>query len=300
MYQNNQSTIPSFDLQHNSQHVDFALRTMEEIHARQGNTPDLPHRHNYFTILWASKACGQHFIDYREHLIAPNYIFFVNPGQVHQVITFGQPEGLVVMFTRDFLQKNTIPERFISNLGLFSEAADTPPLKVEKIASARLHEIATQMQDCFRSDERYKSESLGAYLKLFLIECNKLAPQPVTTNTQILQSGRIIIKSFKALVEQHFHHWHKVSEYAEKLHISSDYLNNVVKGSIGKTAKEFIQNRIILEAKRMGLHTDLSNKEIAFNLGFEDPSHFSKFFSNIQGESFSDFRKVLEKSLSGA
>lgn len=75
MYQNNQISIPAFDLQHENHKVDFALRTMEEIHARQGNKPDLPHRHNYFTILWASKACGQHFIDYREHLITPHLIF---------------------------------------------------------------------------------------------------------------------------------------------------------------------------------------------------------------------------------
>ncbi|QQS51889.1 MAG: helix-turn-helix domain-containing protein [Bacteroidota bacterium] len=299
MYQNNQISIPAFDLQHENHKVDFALRTMEEIHARQGNKPDLPHRHNYFTILWASKACGQHFIDYREHLITPHLIFFVNPGQVHQVITFGEPEGLVIMFTREFLQQNNIPEEFISNLGLFSETADTPPLKLDKNSSNRLHEIASQMRNSFNSDDRYKSESLGAYLKLFLIECNKMAPQLATNNTQTLQSGRIILKSFKALVEQYFHQWHKVSEYASKLHITSDYLNNVVKASIGKTAKEFIQERIILEAKRMGLHTDLSNKEIAFRLGFDDPSHFSKFFSTSHGESFSDFRSSLEKSMAG-
>ena len=289
--------IPSFELEHNEQQVDFAFRTMEEIHVRVGNTPDIPHRHNYFTIMWASKACGQHFIDYKEHLIRPNYIFFVNPGQVHQVITFGEPEGKVIMFTRDFLTQNMISEDFLVNLGLFSDKADTPPIQVNNKAANKLEVIANQIEETFKSNEPFKSDLLGAYLKLFLIECNKYAPVPEINNTQSLQSGRIILKSFKNLVESNYSQWHKVGNYANDLNISPDYLNNVVKNTIGKTAKEFIQERLILEAKRMGVHTQLSNKEIAFELGFDDPSHFSKFYKNIEGNSFSDFRKSLERNL---
>ena len=290
-------SIPSFELKHNNQQVNFAFRTMEEIHSRMGNTQDLPHRHNYYTIMWAGNVCGQHFIDYEEHLIRPNYIFFVNPGQVHQVVTFGEPEGKVIMFTKDFLSQNMIREDFLTNLGLFSDSADTPPLKVESESVSKLREIANNIEHVFKSNESFKSDLLGAHLKLFLIECNKYAPVPELNNTQSLQSGRIILKGFKNLVETNYSQWHKVGHYANDLNISPDYLNNVVKNTIGKTAKEFIQERLILEAKRMGVHTQLSNKEIAFELGFDDPSHFSKFYKNIEGKSFSDFRKSLERNL---
>lgn len=282
------------ELEHNGQKVDFALRTMEEIHAIRGNMPDIPHRHDYYTILWSKNACGQHFIDYKEHIIRPNLIFFVNPGQVHQVITFGEPEGLVIMFTKDFLSRNLISEDFVLNLGLFSESADTPPLRLEEQYSEKLHNLSNGIYDAFSNNSEYQTDTIGAYLKLFLIECNKIAPQPDFENPQMFQSGRPILKAFKEQVEKNFDNWHKVGKYADALNISPDYLNNVIKNSIGKTAKEFIQERLILEAKRLGVHTYMSNKEIAYEIGFDDPSHFSKFFKNIEGTSYSEFRNSIK------
>lgn len=288
------ANVQSLNLIHENKKVDFAFRTMEEIHERIGNTPDHPHRHDYYTILWANKACGQHFIDYKEHVIQPNYIFFVNPGQVHQVITYGYPSGYVIMFTAEFLHRNAIREEFLTNLGLFSDSAETPPLLVPKESSSRLHEFVINIEDVCHSENPFKMETLSAWLKLFLIECNRVLPVPGDNNPQKLQSSQVILKNFKKLVETNFSDWHKVGNYADRLALSADYLNNVIKSSIGKTAKEFIQHRISLEAKRLGVHTQLTSKEIAYRLGFEDPSHFSKFFKNIEGKSFSDFRISLE------
>ncbi len=293
----NNHGIPSLELYHENEKVSFAFRTMEEIHAKLGATQDIPHRHDYYTILWASRACGEHYIDYKQHLIRPNYVFFVNPGQVHQVITFGEPEGFVIMFTREYLQQNSISEEFLTNLGLFSDAADTPPLQIENKNTGQLKIIVQNIATTFKNKEPFWQEQLSSYLKLFLIECNKYAPEPITENTQSLQSSRQIIKDFKKLIEEKYSEWHKVSFYAQELNISSDYLNSVVKATIGKTAKEFIQNRLVLEAKRLGVHTQLSTKQIAFNIGFEDPSHFSKSFKKIEGLPFSEFRKSVEASM---
>lgn len=293
----NNQNIPSLELRHNGEKVSFAFRTMEEIHANMGDIKDVPHRHDYYTVLWASNACGDHYIDYEQHLIRPNTIFFVNPGQVHQVISFGKPEGYVIMFTREYLHQYMISEDFLTNLGLFSESADTPPLLINEGNSRNLREIVQNIKSVFKAKDPFWQEQLSSYLKLFLIECNKLAPQMNNDNPQRYQASRSILKNFKLLIENNFSNWHKVTFYAEELNISPDYLNSVVKTSIGKTAKEFIQNRLVLEAKRLGVHTQLSTKEIAFDLGFEDPSHFSKFFKNFEGTSFSEFRKSVEESI---
>jgi AraC-like DNA-binding protein len=86
-----------------------------------------------------------------------------------------------------------------------------------------------------------------------------------------------IVFRFKNLVEQRYLEWHKVSEYADKLTISANYLNEIIKKNTGRTAKEHIQNRLASEAKRLSFFTQLSAKEIGFKLGFNDPSHFAKF-----------------------
>jgi len=289
--------IPSYELSHEGEKMLFAFRTMEEIFIRTKGKPDTPHRHNYYTVLWARKACGKHFIDYVEYPIKPNQIFFVSPGQVHNVNTDPDPQGIVLMFTREFLLKNYINEDFIINMGLFSDITNIPPLQIDNKGSKRLSEITKNISEAFRENSPFKNDLIGAHLKLFLIECNRYAIKPETENIQAIQSGKIILKEFKGLLENKFGAYHKVNDNASFLSVSPDYLNNVIKSSLGKTAKEFIQQRIVLEAKRLGIHTHLSSKEIAYQLGFESPSHFSKFFKNIEKKSFSEFRESLQKSL---
>jgi len=285
--------IPSLDLTHQNEKVAFAFRTLEYIYDRTGGKPDVPHRHNYYTVLWTRQACGKHFIDYHEYNMEQDMIFFVTPGQVHQVVTESKPSGFAIMFTCDFLLKNQINHQLINNLGLYAESTGTPPMKVNPFVTNQLEMIVQQMAHCFDNDQPYRQESIGAWLKLFLIECNKLVINNIEQNPQTQQAGGQLLFEFKQLVEEKFQTWHKVSDYAAALAITPDYLNNVIKSTIGVTAKDFIQNRLVIEAKRMGIHTDLTSKEIAFSLGFDDPAHFSKFYKNITGSSFSDFRAEL-------
>jgi len=290
--------IPTQELTHRNEKVFFAFRTMEENHERTGGKPDVPHRHDFYTIILVKNATGKHFVDYVEYQIKPNIIFFVNPEQVHQVVVEGDiPSGDIIMFNSDFLMRYSIDEDFIFNLGLFSCGTGTPPLLIPDGGMNKLIALSNEISDAFTNDEPYKFEVIAAFVKLFLIECNKYAVPSQNLNPQNLQSGRPLIKNFRELLDKHYSDWHKVSDYANALNITSDYLNNVLKSNLGKTAKEMIFQRIILETKRLGLHTELTSKEIAYRLGFDDPSHFSKFFKNETGESFSEFKVQLEKKL---
>lgn len=295
---NVQSDIPSYELKHNDQEVTFAIRSMQEVIKMFGTTKDIPHSHQYYTLIWSQNASGKHTIDYQEYAMGPDDIFFVSPGQVHQIEHTPDPEGWVILFSCNFLSKNYVSDSFIFNLNLFSDVGSTPPIHVHPETAYKLNEFVHHIYDIFNSEDDYKFEKIGAYLKLFLMECMPYAHQPETEeNPQFLQAGRQIVKEFKQLLEQHYTDWHKVSDYATALNISSDYLNNVVRSSIGNNVKDLIQKRIILEAKRLGIHTKYSNKEIAYHIGFNEPSHFSRFFKKIEGKSFSAFREELNKEL---
>lgn len=292
--------IPTQQLTHNNEKVFFAFRTMSENYKRTGGKPDIPHKHDFYTVILVRNATGAHFIDFAEFKMNSRTAFFVSPGQVHQiVIENSDPEGDILMFNDEFLSQNYISEQFITNLGLFSCGTGTPPIDLPLDVVEKLSSLSLEIKEAFAGNSPFKFDSIAALLKLFLIECNKLAIHPIDENPQTIQSGRPIVSAFKDLLNKHYADWHKVSEYATAMNISPDYLNNVIKNSLGKTSKEMIFNRIILEAKRFGLHTELTNKEIAYQLGFDDPSHFSKFFKNETGESFSDFRMALDKKLLG-
>jgi AraC-like DNA-binding protein len=285
--------IYSLDLIYNGTPAQFVFKTMEEIDEVAGGIADDPHRHNYYTVIWPSGATGRHIIDFREYPIIRDHIFFVSPWQVHQVITDPHPSGYVILFTPEFLDKNSIRNDFISNLKLFKDIDETPPLPVSDKMAFILKTFAENMRTAFNSNSEMSLESAGAYLKLFLIECNGHCSLSPGSNLQNIEVSKTLVKSFKELVEKNFSKWHQVKEYAEALNVTPNYLNEVIKTSVNIPAKEFIQNRLMLEAKRMVVYTTKSGKEIGYDLGFDDPSHFSKFFRTNTGQSLIEFKESL-------
>lgn len=298
--QTSSSKILSLELTHKGEGVSFAMRTMQEIHKHLTGKPDVPHRHHYYTVLWATCTTGTHMVDYKEFTIDPGVVFFVSPGQVHRVTTNNAPIGFVFMFTDEFLQQNFIAKEFISNMGLFSDMAATPPIYLNEDGRKNLLHLSQHIEELFNGNDPFKNEAIGAYLKLFLIECNKFAQKDENENTQSIHSSKILLKAFKDAVEESYNQQPKVSDIAATLNVTPDYLNTIIKNSLGKTAKTYIQNRIILEAKRLGVHTNLTTKEISFELGYEDPSHFSRFFKKMEGISFTTFRQELMQEIVGS
>jgi AraC family transcriptional regulator, transcriptional activator of pobA len=284
--------IYSLDLLHDGTPVPFMIRSMDEIFSEQEGFVDEPHRHNFYSIIWSHSATGRHIIDFHEYPIEPNSIFFVSPWQVHQVITGPGPKGMLILFTPEFLQQNSIREDFISNIRLFRDSDETPPLPIHPDMSEKLMLFANEMKLAFGSSDEMKLEIIGAYLKLFLIECNGLCTLMPELNSQNIEVGRSLVQRFKTLVEEHFTEWHQVQDYARELNVSPGYLNEVIGTVLFKPAKAYIQNRLILETKRRSLFTGQSIKEIGYDLGFEDPSHFSKFFKSFTGYSIQEFKET--------
>ncbi|MEM8968105.1 MAG: helix-turn-helix transcriptional regulator [Bacteroidota bacterium] len=280
--------LPNYELQQGDQAVPFSLRTMEAIDQANRGKPDQPHRHFYYTILWSFTATGSHMIDFVDYEIKPDHLFFVSPGQVHQVRTNPDSTGIVLLFTSEFLQMNGIREEFIEQLKIFRTCEENPPLVVSEPQQTTLRLYVEQMQQAEQLTD-YRYEALGAWLKLFLIACNNICDlDPV--NPQQLQAGQTILREFKQLVESHVTQWHKVGDYAEQLFITPNHLNDVVRSLLGQTAKEYIQRRLTLEAKRRAAFETITTKELAHNLGFRDPSHFTKFFRAQTGQSISEFK----------
>jgi AraC family transcriptional regulator, transcriptional activator of pobA len=285
--------INNLELQFDGRPASFVIKAMHEIAMEQCGITDDPHRHNYYSIIFSLTATGSHIIDFKEYTLEADQVFFVSPQQVHQVITDPNPGGFVILFTPEFLQRYSIQEDFISNIRLFRDCSETPPLPVTEPMKTRLLKFATEMEEEFRSDKQMKFDTIGAYLKLFLIECNNHCSLNPLGNTQTIEVGRSLVKNFKNLVESHFKEWHQVKDYAEELNVTSGYLNEVIRESLHTSAKDYIQNRLILEAKRISLYTSKNSKEIGYQLGFDDPSHFSKFFKSHTGSTIADFKSAL-------
>ena len=102
-----------------------------------------------------------------------------------------------------------------------------------------------------------------------------------------------LVRNFKTLLKKWFITKKLVADYASELCVTPNYLNRTVKKITGFTASHHIQQYIILEAKRQAIHSNVSMKEIAYFLGFDNLAHFSKFFKNNSGMNFTSFKKGL-------
>lgn len=274
----------------NDEYSSFRIFRMEEYYANRKGQLTVPHRHNFYTVLIIKEAKGKHLIDFKAYELSGYQIYFVSPGQVHQLIEEDVSVGYAIVFTNHFLVHNDIPECFISDLNLFDTSAETPPLNYTARA-ASIHQFCEAMLACYLAPStRYQYQSIGAYLKLLLIECNHLCTLE-DSHTQWLETGRTKLQAFKKLLNQHFKEWVSVAKYAEALHITSDHLNRVIKSLTAKSAKEHIQERRLVEAKRLLYFSEASAKEIAYELGFSEPAHFSQFFKYYTGIAPSKFRQ---------
>lgn len=270
--------------------LDLEIKLMSELHEKFKGIPDTPHRHDYFTIIWPTKAKGKHIVDFVEYELEPNAIFFISPWQVHQLISTEKPEGYVITFSCDFLNKSKIREEFISDLHLFNEFGKTPPLKMNDEIVANLKQLVQQMIAFKKGTAQFKNDSLGALLKLFLIYCHSSCDAANITDARPEDTGTYNIRQFRHLLNEHYSKEHSVNFYADGINITADHLNRVVKSYTGITAKEFIDDKVILEAKRMVMFSDLNSKEIAYEMGFAKPSNFSNFFKKHTGLNVTEFK----------
>ena len=275
--------------------VHFSISKMEDIYAKRNGRVDEPHRHDYYTIHIINKAKGLHKIDFNTYNLSHKQVFFVAPGQVHQVIENEISVGFAMTFSNQFLIQNSIPLSFIASLNLFQNYGHSPPLKPSTAQFDAIILFANQIYGLFNSEAKMKSLSIGAFLKLLLIECNNICSiNPIESD--IDSTGDNLIRAFKNEVDKNFKKEHSTTFYAANLHITPDHLNRTFKAKIGKTAKEYIQARIVTEAKRLLYFTGLSNKEIAYELGFNEPANFSAFFKKNTNISPSKFRETQIKS----
>lgn len=286
------ASTPVLEIGKSVANVPFEIHTMEWIAQNRFQQNEVPHRHSYFVIIWVKKGAGVHFIDVDKYELEDNTVYCLTPGQVHLLKVNGPADGYVISFTAEFLHLNEDNFNLLFNTGLFYTFSHSPVIKVSEEMSEDMGGIVTKMMKEYDNFFLLRAEILRGFLKIFLIY---LTRQFEGADPQAQQQPRNVelAKKFLSLLEKQFTTKKMVADYADQLAVTPNYLNEVVKKVSGFPASHHIQQRIILEAKRQAAYSDSSMKEIAWHLGFDDVAHFSKFFKNVAGTSFSDFRKEL-------
>lgn len=281
-------TNPLLELSQSVVNIPFEIHTMEWIDQNRRQQNADPHRHNYFVIIWVKKATGTHLIDLEKYQLQDNTVYCITPGQVHQLKTTGPADGYVISFTAEFLSAGEANYDLLFNTGLFYTFSNSPVIKVSAEMSAEMEDAVARMTKEFSNFFLLRAEILRGFLKIFLIYLTRQFERP--PESEVPSKSVDLVKHFFALIEKHYTTKKMVADYAQELAVTPNHLNEVVKKVTGFPASHHIQQRIILEAKRQAVYSNVTMKEIAWRLGFDDTAHFSKFFKNASGESFTDFR----------
>jgi AraC-like DNA-binding protein len=252
----------------------------------------LPHKHNYFVIVWVKKGSGIHLIDLDKYQLTPGTIYCLSPGQIHLLKADEGTEGSVLTFTADFLCMAEDNYDLLYNSGLFYTLSQKPVIPVTEALRVDLEEVMQKMQKEYENFFLMRAEILRSFLKIFLIY--------LTRHTHLLKAehhhsrNSEMVRLFFSSLEKNYTKKKKVADYADELVVTPNYLNEIVKKVSGSPASEHIKQRVALEAKRQAAYSDVSMKEIAYSLGFDDIAGFSKYFKNATGMNFSVFKKNTE------
>jgi len=197
-------------------------------------------------------------------------------------------EGWVVSFTEDVT--HALGDHSGEALARLRSLAEQPVVPLGEPEVSRLDRLCGELHEerfLAREGHRY---AMRGYLALIAIEVVRLAASRARSGTVTLTPADPSVETLRGLVEEHFRRERLLSFYADKLAMTPDRLNDHVKRATGVTAGHLIRHRVLTEAKRQLVFTGAPIHEIAYDLAFSDPSHFTRFFRKQTGTTPQEFR----------
>lgn len=281
------------------QDMEITVHPLEGLHGTQPLRSPL-FRTNYYTFLLIEKGKGQYTIDNQSFELGPHSFYFTNPGHLKSFQIEVLLEGFMLTFSEKFVKQHFSGDFF--TLFPFLVRESTPVMQLNAVISGELALLFEQMLREYKGHSIYKTAILTKHLAILLYKTKELLQSHQAT-VKAPNRPAEIANTFKKLLHENFRALaggvvdkpFSVREFAEHLHLHPNYLTNVVKAETGKPASEWIQDRTIAEAQSMLNNTTLSVSEITFRLGFNDSTHFAKFFKKRTGMTPSAFRQSASR-----
>ncbi|MBO3699095.1 AraC family transcriptional regulator [Roseivirga sp. E12] len=230
-----------------------------------------------FNIIWIKNGKGRYKIDFKSYEAEHDNIFFLAPGQILEVEDEAIRQGYRIAFSREFYYLESGVKDMTRHGLLFNNVYETAAcIRLSESDKVSFERSVENLFEELENPGHSHKELIISYLNVFLIRATRLKRVQYGISHQPIKQS--LIEKFNSLVEQHFKIKHAVSDYADILNISPKTLAKQLQNKYAQTPSEVIQGRLMLEAKRLLRFGESSVKEIAYELGFEDPGYFTRFF----------------------
>ncbi len=247
---------------------------------------------DFFKIIWNRGSAISFDVDGENVPLKQDQMICLTPIQNADLSSL-VGEYYVLMFNREFYCIHENDQEVSCEGLLFWGSSELPVITLDEHEKPKFETLFQVFMDEMNTKDGIQGEMLRMLLKRLIIKGTRLARKQLFPN-KVGSKQTELIRRFNILVEQHFREYHQVSDYAKMLYKSPKTLSNMFSEAGHKTPLQMIHHRITLEAKRQLTKTDKLSKEIGFELGFEEPAHFSRFFKKETELSPSQYRKQAE------
>lgn len=228
--------------------------------------------HQLSLILEAGNALAD--INTQTNSSLANTLYFLSPEHIFSWQRNQQTTGFVVYFKTAFL--NFFSGQFQQAFSFFSLSQQNF-LPLNSTVATELAADFDKLYKEFYTPNPYRQQILQSFLLSLLFKCKSLQEAQGTVAPPLSKKQALVL-SFQNLVTNCYIKHKQVSDYAEQLHLSANALNQTVKEVLGSTAKAVISEKIVQEAKRQLKYSTQDISEVAYALGFDEPTHFIRFF----------------------
>jgi len=270
----------------------FDIYNLAEYLKKNSENSTHSHTHSFYQIIWFKSKKGKHFIDFKSYDIKENRLFFIAKNQVHFFEKRSDYNGYLLHFNESFILSNETDINFFLTYNIFNNSED-PFFQIPPELENQIISYFTQIELESNNSTEFGNKSILSYLlKSMLLMIEREKRKNIKQNNSGKHKDDTFLK-FRNLLENNFHKNWSVTNYANKLSISSKTLNSLTKSELGKTVSQVIIDRIILESKRKLTHSNAFINQIAYDLGFKDPYYFLKYFKKHVKCSPKEFRKSI-------
>ncbi|MEM1339915.1 MAG: AraC family transcriptional regulator [Bacteroidota bacterium] len=272
------SHIPGFDI--------FTMQSLEPS-ARRCMPP---YRQGYYQVGILSESAGAKINLNTNKVDLDQFpLWFVVPGQVFSWVRDPNTKGIHIQFRKEFISR-TVPN--LTETFPFLKISENSVFSMTPEEQRSLETDMGRMLSVFQHPHPYQEKMLEGMLISVLYYCKSIYERYKTTESH-LSRAQVLTQRFQQLVDKLYIDSKNVGDYAEQLNVTPNYLTTMVKHITGKTAKDIIQQRVYLESKTMLSFTSMDVAEIAYQLNFQEPTHFTRFFKKYSGTTPNKFRQSL-------
>lgn len=251
----------------------FYIETLS-AHLREHSFVNNPHKHDFYLLMYVTDGGGTHTIDFKTYDVRKGSFFVMTPGQVHSWKLDEGTDGFIIFFANDFYRLHPND----GDLTAFGTEAMILPKN-----DAALDFIVREMY------KETNSKILRGWLELLLLKLSTYQGN----QKEDISPYTFKIRKLEQLIEKNFIKLKKPADYANLMNISPAYLNNLCKKHLGKTLSDLINERVVLEGKRLFAYTDLTVAQVSNRLKFSEPSYFIRFFRKNVGITPEQFKESM-------